>query len=154
MSDKTLKIERIIKSSPERIWRCITEPKLMEKWFCPKPWFVKDVVQELRIGGISSMKICGPDGEEFPNNGIVLEAITNKKLVTTDAFINAWTPSERAFMVATTELEDLGDGTTKYTASATHWNDEAREEHIKMGFYEGWGTAATQLEEFVATLED
>lgn len=150
MSERVLKIERIIKAAPDRIWRAITEPKLLEQWFCPKPWFVKDVVYDLRVGGKGSLKICGPNGEEMPNAGVFLAVEPNKRLVSTDAFVDAWIPSNNAFMVSETIIEDLGDGTCRYTASARHWNDEALENHVKMGFYEGWGKAADQLEELLA----
>lgn len=150
MSEHKLEITRILKASPERVWRAITEPKLLEQWFCPRPWFVKDVSYDLKTGGKISMKICGPNGEEMPNNGIFLSVEPNKHLISTDAFCDAWIPSERAFMVGETILEDLGDGTTRYTAIARHWNAETKEEHIKMGFYEGWGKAADQLEELLA----
>lgn len=150
MNNRTLKIERIIKASPERIWRAITEPKMLEQWFCPKPWYVKDVDYDLRAGGICSFKICGPDGEEFPNIGVFLAVEPNKRLVSTDAFVDSWTPSDNAFMVSETILEDLRDGTTKYTACAHHWTDEAVENHVKMGFDHGWNAAADQLEELLA----
>lgn len=154
MAKRELKIERIIKASPERIFRCWTTPELMEKWFCPKPFYVSDVESDLRAGGKITMNICGPNGEKFPNNGIYLEVIPNRKIVTTDAFTSAWVPSDRAFMVATIEMEDLGDGTCKYTASANHWTEEGMKEHETMGFYEGWGKATDQLAELCLELED
>ena len=80
MSERVLKIERIIKAAPDRIWRAITEPKLLEQWFCPKPWFVKDVVYDLRVGGKGSLKICGPNGEEMPNSGVFLAVEPNNAL--------------------------------------------------------------------------
>lgn len=153
MTDRKLTIERIIKASPERIWRAITEPKILEQWFCPKPWFVKDVVYDLRAGGKCTMKICGPNGEEFPNGGVFLAVEPNKRLVSTDAFVDAWVPSDNAFMVSETIIEDLGDGTCRYIASANHWTDEAVENHLKMGFHEGWGKAADQLVELLETME-
>ncbi|MBN8646797.1 MAG: SRPBCC family protein [Caulobacterales bacterium] len=151
MGDRSLKIERIIKASPERIWRAITEPQFLEQWFCPKPWFVKDVVYDLRVGGKGSFKICGPNGEEMPNSGVFLAVEPSKRLVSTDAFVDAWIPSDNAFMVSETILEDLGDGTTKYTACAHHWTDEAVKNHKEMGFDIGWGKAADQLEELLAS---
>ena len=69
-----------------------------------------------------------------------------RRLVTTDAFLPGWIPSRRAFLVTEIVLEDAGDGTTRYTARARHWDEEARREHEAMGFHEGWGKAADQLE--------
>jgi uncharacterized protein YndB with AHSA1/START domain len=41
---------------------------------------------------------------------------------------------------------------TKYTARALHWTQKDREEHEKMGFHEGWGTAADQLAVVLANM--
>jgi uncharacterized protein YndB with AHSA1/START domain len=44
-------------------------------------------------------------------------------------------------MVGDITFEDLGDGTTRYTATARHWSVEDRQTHEQMGFHEGWGVA-------------
>ena len=33
-----LEINRVLDAPVKNVWRCWTEPKLMEDWFCPKPW--------------------------------------------------------------------------------------------------------------------
>ena len=45
-------------------------------------------------------------------------------------------------------FEDEG-GKTKYTALVRHWTVADRETHEKMGFYQGWGQCADQLEALV-----
>ena len=69
----------------------------------------------------------------------------------TDAFTDAWVPSEKPFFVAEVTFEDEGSG-TRYRAVARHWTAEARDEHEKMGFREGWHAAADQLEALARTL--
>jgi uncharacterized protein YndB with AHSA1/START domain len=71
--------------------------------------------------------------------------VPERRLVLTDAFTSAWVPSERAFMVVTIHLDDQSGG-TRYIAHARHWTAEARAEHEAMGFHEGWGQVADQLE--------
>jgi uncharacterized protein YndB with AHSA1/START domain len=56
------------------------------------------------------------------------------------------------FMTAEVLFEDAGAGKTRYTARAMHWSAEARKEHEEMGFHEGWGKAADQLEALAKTL--
>jgi uncharacterized protein YndB with AHSA1/START domain len=48
-------------------------------------------------------------------------------------------------------FEDEG-GKTRYTARARRWRAEDRQTHEKMGFHEGWGRCAEQLEEVAKTL--
>ena len=147
-----LVLDRILNAPRAALWRCWTEPKLLEQWFCPKPWYVTDAVLDLRPGGAFSTVMHGPDGEEFPNNGVVLEVVPGEKLVTTDAFLPGWTPSGRPFMVAQVTFADAGDGKTRYVAKAMHWTSEAKAEHESMGFHEGWGAAADQLEALAQSL--
>ncbi len=147
-----LTIERLIDAPVENVWRCWTEPELLERWFCPKPWYVTDARIELEAGGEFSLVMNGPDGERFEEMGVVLEVEPMRRLKTTDAFLPGCIPSGRAFMVAEVLLEDAGDGRTRYTASAMHWDEEARKEHEQMGFHEGWGMAADQLEALAGSL--
>lgn len=88
----------------------------------------------------------GPDGTEYPNRGIYLEVVPNERLVFTDAYVSAWTPSEKPFMTVILTFEDAGDGKTRYTARVRHWTVADREAHEKMGFHQGWGIATSQLE--------
>ena len=49
-------------------------------------------------------------------------------------------------------FEDAGLGKTRYVGRAMHWTPEARKEHEDMGFHEGWGKAADQLEALARSL--
>jgi uncharacterized protein YndB with AHSA1/START domain len=145
---RDLFLTRVIDAPPEKVYQAWTEPHLLEQWFCPKPWRVKVVESDLRIGGASLFVMHGPEGQEFPNRGVYLDVVPNKRLVFTDAFTQAWEPSEKAFMVGEINFEDLG-GKTRYSARVRHWSVEDREAHEKMGFHEGWAKATEQLAELV-----
>lgn len=148
----TLVLQRMLDAPIEKVWRCWTEPELLEQWFCPKPWFVTNAVIDLKPGGECSCMMNGPDGEQFPNMGVFLAVEPMKRIVTTDAFRPGWIPTERAFMTAETIFADAGGGKTDYTARAHHWSAEAKAEHEEMGFHEGWGKAADQLEALAQSL--
>lgn len=147
-----LTLERMMDAPVEKVWRCWTETALLEQWFCPKPWYVSDARMDLRPGGESYSVMNGPEGERFENLGVYLEVVPMQKIVTTDAFLPGWVPSSRAFMVAETLFADAGNGKTKYTARAMHWSEETLKEHEAMGFHEGWGMAADQLEALAKSL--
>lgn len=147
-----LEINRVLDAPVKNVWRCWAEPKLLEQWFCPKPWYISDVKQEMRPGGVSAFTMHGPDGEVFPNIGVFLEVIPERKIVTTDAFLPGWIPADQAFMVAETLMEDAGGGKTKYIARAMHWSEESLKQHEAMGFHEGWGMTTTQLEALAKSL--
>lgn len=144
-NDRELVLARWMDAPTAAIWRAWTEPALLEQWFCPKPWRVTDVAQDIRPGGASFMIMRGPNGEEMPMRGVFLDVVPERRLTFTDAFTSAWVPSEKPFMAATVTMEPE-DGGTKYIARAGHWSVADREQHEAMGFQQGWGIAADQLE--------
>jgi uncharacterized protein YndB with AHSA1/START domain len=86
------------------------------------------------------------------NKGVYLEVVPDEKLVFTDAYTEGWKPAPEPFMTAILLLEDVPEGGTRYTAIARHRNPETRKSHEAMGFYDGWGTVATQLEAYAKGL--
>jgi len=148
---RELVLSRLIDAPREKVWRCWTEPELIRQWFVPKPWTVSAVDVDVRPGGASNITMRDPDGNEHPNPGVYLEVAPHQKLVFTDAFRAGWETSEKPFFVGVLTFEDEG-GKTRYTARARHWTQENMEAHEKMGFHEGWGICAEQLEELARTI--
>jgi uncharacterized protein YndB with AHSA1/START domain len=149
--DRELVLSRLIDAPRERLFRAWTRPELIKQWFAPAPFTVPTVQTDLRVGGATVIVMRSPDGQEYPSRGVYLEIVPNEKLVFTDAYTDAWTPSPKPFMTVTVTFEDEG-GKTRYTARARHWTVEDRQAHEKMGFHEGWGQCATQLAALVAKL--
>ena len=138
-----LKITRLIDAPREAVWRAFTDH--LAEWWCPKPWRVEILEQDMRPGGRSAMIMRGPNGEESPQEGVYLEVIPHERIVFTDAFTHGWHP-QGPFIVGIMTFSDEA-GSTRYTATARHWSAEAKARHEAMGFLEGWGAVAAQLEE-------
>ena len=149
MAMHELVLTRLIDADPMDVYRCWTEPELMKQWFTPRPWTTPVIENDVRPGGTSYVLMRGPEGEEHPNRGVYLEVVPGRKLVTTDAFTEAWVPSEKPFMTAVLTFEPE-DGKTRYTAIARHWSAEDKEAHEQMGFHDGWGKATDQMEALLA----
>jgi uncharacterized protein YndB with AHSA1/START domain len=146
-----LSLTRLLAAPRHKLWRCWTEPELIKLWFTPRPWTTPVVEVDVRPGGSSYMIFRGPDGEEFPNHGVYLEAVPDERLVFTDAYTAGWMPSAKPFMTGIITFADEG-GATRYTASVRHWTAEDRAKHEEMGFHEGWGKATDQLEDLARSL--
>ena len=138
---RELKVERRIDAPVEMVWATMIDR--FDEWFCPKPWRAEARGIEWRSGGRSLVVMHGPNGEEMPNEGTILEFEPNRRFVFTDAFKSGWIPSG-PFMVGLFEIAPDGNG-TRFTAAARHWTDEALEQHRAMGFETGWGAVADQL---------
>lgn len=150
-ADRELVLTRLIDAPREKLYRAWTEPALLKQWFAPKPYTTPVVELDVRPGGSAYFVMRGPDGQDMPNRGVYLEVVPNERLVSTDAFTEAWQPSAKPFMTLIVTFEDEG-GKTRYTARVRHWTVEDREAHEKMGFHEGWGICADQLTALVAKL--
>jgi len=137
-----LSITRLIDAPVAAVWRAWTEDT--GAWFCPRPWTAEFLVQELRAGGRSSIVMRGPNGEENRLEGVYLEVVPERRIVSTDAFAGDWVPSG-PFMVRIDNFAEEAGG-TRYTATARHWTAEARDQHAAMGFDAGWNAATDQLE--------
>lgn len=150
--DLTLRLT--IAASREKVWRCWTEGRLLERWFTPAPWTTPKAVVDARTGGKSFILMRGPDGTEVENHGIYLEVVPLQKLVFTDAYRDAetWTPGDKPFLTAIVTFADDGAGGTVYEARVRHWSLEDRDTHAAMGFEPGWTAAARQLEAVAKSL--
>ena len=152
-----LELTRLLSAPPALVWRCWTEPELICQWFCPKPWSVSEAIVDLRAGGRFFTLMNGPAGEKVPNEGSFLEVVPQRKLVFTDMFGADYAPvavplsGAGLSFAAILTFEPEGSG-TRYRAVARHRSPEDAETHRKMGFHEGWGAAADQLEDLARTL--
>lgn len=150
--DTDLKIERLMKAKPETIWRCWEEPDLFRQWIVPPPVEVTEVENDLRPGGRAFNVMKLPDGTLMENDGCFLLVERHARLVFSDGVLRDFRPSPTAaFMTADIRLIPQ-DGGTLYSAHVMHSDSAKREEHEKMGFFDGWGTTLTQLADLVHRL--
>lgn len=151
-----LVLERHLDITPEQAWKGWTTPELMYKWFCPEPWKVIEAKVDPRPGGIFFTVMQSPEGETFPGEGCILEAIPNKKLVWTSTLLADYRPATlgKDDMAFTAEIYlESDNGGTKYTAIAKHGSVESKLDHEAMGFQEGWNICADQLVELMQNLK-
>jgi len=150
-ADRELVLTRLIDAPREKLFRAWTEPDLLKQWFAPLPYTTPFAELDVRPGGKSLVIMRSPDGQELPCPGVYLEVVQNERIVATDAYTEAWLPSEKPFMTTIITFEPEG-GKTRYTARVRHWTVADRESHEEMGFHTGWGQATDQFAALVAKL--
>ena len=148
---RDLVLTRLIPVPRRALWRAWTEPELLKRWFAPKPYTTPTAELDVRPGGASRIVMRSPEGQDLPNPGVYLEVVPDERLVVTDAYTSAWVPSPKPFLTVILTFADEAGG-TRYTARARHWTMEDRAAHEAMGFHQGWGQCADQLEELAKSL--
>jgi uncharacterized protein YndB with AHSA1/START domain len=155
-----LVLERTLDAPIVLVWEAYTNPEHIKRWFAPRPYEITECELDLRPGGIFRFRMIGPDGFDTGHGtpGCVLEVVDREKLAWTSALGPGYRPNEmgegcESFpFTAVVTFSDIGNGRTAYKAVALHRNEADRTTHENMGFQDGWGTVAKQLEEFAQSL--
>ena len=148
LADRELVLKRIFDAPTEKVYQAWTKAELLNQWFAPLPWTTPHAELDVRPGGTNLIVMRSPEGIDYPSSGVYLEVVENERLVLTDAYTHAWEPSTEPFMTLVVTFEEV-EGKTQYTARVLHWSVADRERHEEMGFYQGWGQCADQLEELI-----
>ncbi|MEV4108952.1 SRPBCC domain-containing protein [Nonomuraea sp. NPDC049695] len=145
--DLDLGLERIIRAPRATVWRAWTDPSRLEQWWVPAPSRCRVERLDLRAGGAFVTRLS-EDGSEFvPHlNACFLAVDELERIVFTNAIDSTWRPASRTpvVMTAAITLNDHPDG-TDYRIVVRHGDPEARAQHEKLGFADGWGTVTAQL---------
>ena len=155
-----LVLERTLDAPIDLVWKAYTDPEHLKQWFAPKPYEITECDLDLRPGGVFRIRMVGPGGFDTGHGtpGCVLEVVEGRKLTWTSALGPGYRPNEmgegcESFpMTAIVTFADAGNGKTAYKAVALHKDAKDRDAHEQMGFQDGWGTTAKQLEELAKSL--
>ncbi|MBS0480172.1 MAG: SRPBCC domain-containing protein [Proteobacteria bacterium] len=147
-----LAIERTFDAPRDAVWRAVTGH--LTEWWCPRPWTSEIKAVEWKDGGRFAITMHGPNGEEHGGDGMLLEVVPGERFVFTNMFGHDWQPQDAQpiGIVGMFEFADAGHGKTRFRSSARHWSEADRKVHADMGFEQGWGVCADQLEEVAKKL--
>ncbi len=105
----TVSLHRVIKASPEKVYRAFTTPKAMEAWIPPYGFLCTAHSMETKVGGTYKMSFTNfTSGNSHSFGGEYLELIPNEFLKYTDRFDDPNLPGE---MITTVWLKKVMGGT-------------------------------------------
>ena len=83
----TIKLHRVFKAAPERVYRAFLDPDAMAKWLPPHGFTGKVHSIDARVGGRYKMSFRNHStGSSHSFGGEYLELVPNERIVHTDAF--------------------------------------------------------------------
>ncbi|WDT75112.1 MAG: SRPBCC family protein [Candidatus Manganitrophus sp.] len=109
MSKNTVRLHRVLRSTPERIYRAFLDPDAMAKWLPPNGFTGKVHHLEAKVGGTYKMSFKNfTTGHGHSFGGEYLELVPNERIVHTDKFDDPNLPGE---MKVTISLKPVSVGT-------------------------------------------
>ena len=146
-ADDQILITREFAAPRHLVYKAITTPELIKRWWHAKRGEVTVAELDLRVGGAWRQVMVTPDGIEVGFHGEYREIVPNERLVSTEVYEGA--PGEPA--VNTVTLTEEG-GKTTLTLLVQLPNRETRDAIIESGMEHGLQDAYDLLEEVAASL--
>ena len=140
-------IEREFAAPAAMVWRAVTEPELVRRWWHAGRGEMTACEIDLRVGGSWRYAMRPADGEEVVFYGEFLEIVANENIVQTDTF--APFPDDAA---TTTMTLVERDGVTLLRTLVQHTTAHARDMHIGSGMEAGMQDAFDRLEQVAISL--
>lgn len=109
MPTHTVRFHRVLKSTPDRVYRAFLDPDAMVKWLPPHGFTGKVHHVDARVGGTYRMSFTNfSTGGSHAFGGTYVELVPNERIVHTDGFDDPNLPGE---MLTTVTLRAVLCGT-------------------------------------------
>ena len=105
----TIKLHRVFKTTPERLYKAFSTPEALAKWMAPHGFVGKVHAMDFRKGGTYKMSFMNlGTGSSHSFGGEYLEVVPNQRIVHTDKFDDANLPGT---MKVTVDMRKVMVGT-------------------------------------------
>jgi len=105
----TIRLHRVLRATPERVYRAFLEPEAMVKWFPPNGFTGKVHHMDARVGGSYRMSFTNfTTGKSHFFGGEYLELVPNERIRHTDKFDD---PNLPGLMQVTIKIKKVSCGT-------------------------------------------
>jgi uncharacterized protein YndB with AHSA1/START domain len=109
VSTNTIRLHRVLRAAPEKIYRAFLDPDAMVKWLPPNGFTGRVHHLEAKVGGTYRMSFTNfTTGHSHSFGGTYLELVPHERIRHTDAFEDANLPGE---MTTTVSLKTVSCGT-------------------------------------------
>jgi uncharacterized protein YndB with AHSA1/START domain len=146
-SDTAYLITRTFDAPPDLVFKALTTPELVQRWwgFETSKWLVCEI--DLRVGG-KWRYVTRDDGEEVGFHGEYREITPPNRLVFTEMYEGVPDPGPDNYPVNTVTLEET-DGVTTMKLLVQHTSKEDRDAVIASGMEAGMQVSYDRLEDLL-----
>jgi uncharacterized protein YndB with AHSA1/START domain len=145
-SDREIRIERIFNASRDRVWKALTDPKLVAQWWGRGNKLVIERL-EVKRGGHWRFVEHSDEGEHG-FEGRFAEVTPPERVVQTFE----WDGMPGHVALETMTLEDLGDGRTKVVTTSLFHTTEDRDGMLQSGMEGGLNESYAALDRVLAAM--
>jgi uncharacterized protein YndB with AHSA1/START domain len=139
--NRELTITRVFDAPRELVFETWTKPEHMVRWWGPRGFTLPVCEIDLRSGGVFRFVMRGPDGRDYPFDGVYLEIVPPERIV-----FSGIIHDEPGHEVLTTVTFVEHEGKTKLTVHQTY----SFESDATRGAPEGWTQSLDRLTEYLA----
>jgi uncharacterized protein YndB with AHSA1/START domain len=151
-SDTQIRIERAFAAPPELVWRALTEPDLVRRWWAGQRGEVTLVEIDLRVGGSWRYVMTAGEGFEVAFHGEYRELDAPGRIVHTEVYEGAGPDAELAAALVTSTLTATDDGGTRFDLLMDLPSTEVRDMIIASGMEGGMQESYDLLDQVADSL--
>jgi uncharacterized protein YndB with AHSA1/START domain len=136
----------------ERSWQLWADPRQLERWWGPPSYPATFVAHDLKLGGIATYFMTGPDGDRSHGWWRVVHVDPPRSLEFEDGFGDDpdHAPPELPVTRMRVLLEERPGGGTRMSIETAFPSLEAMEQMLSMGIEDGMREALNQIDAIVS----
>jgi uncharacterized protein YndB with AHSA1/START domain len=138
-----LRLSRRLPARREVVFRALTEPGQLSRWWGPEGFTVPECTLDPRPGGAWRTVMRSPEGRDHVVSGVYREIMPPARLVLTWAWESDGTRGHETLV--TIELQDQGEATLLVLHHEVFESESSRNQHRH-----GWGSCLDCLERALA----
>jgi uncharacterized protein YndB with AHSA1/START domain len=146
-TDREIHIERVFNAPRERVWKAMTDPKLVAQWWGRGNKLVIEKMEVERGGHWRFVEHSAEGVHGF--EGRYREVTPPERVVQTFE----WDGMPGHVIVETIVLEDLGDGRTRIVNTSLFHTPEERDGMLQSGMEEGLNQSYAALDAVLSTMQ-
>ena len=148
--DREIVMTRVFDAPRELVFKALTTPELLKRWFGPHGWALTECEIDLRVGGAWRFLSKGPDGRTMGMRGVYREIVPPERIQYTESF-DEW--AEQGSALITTTLAER-DGRTTLTCVSLAPSREVRDAVIRTGMEHGAAETYDRLADTLHSLRE